>query len=308
MSNIVPDKVLLLNQTVVGKQNIIKYDLISTFKHYRNNEIMENKRYRIAVLITLCAMTCLLIIFWFLIPYCLCKTPQDYPDRVTYNTNELWTNTSLNIILVGDSLIDNPCVNFDLLGKLHNSLTKANYPDIRFKCIASGGYTIHKINQMFLPIILKYNPHGVIMFGHSDASDYFEMIRSQDEVNELRSNYQSNLTYFITSIMNKSSAHIIGIGGPEILGEGAFGLPLQWWSKDKMMNDYRDMKRNIAQRYKVNYIDIREAFLHAVKMHNPLMYCGYLTYDGEHENDRGTSLLAERFVNAIDSWIKVIKN
>ena len=70
------------------------------------------------------------------------------------------------------------------------------------------------------------------------------------------------------------------------------------------MNDYREMKRDIASRYNIPYLDIRKAFLDEIARHKPVLYCGYLTYDGEHENQRGTDLLAELFAHAIAGWLK----
>lgn len=87
-------------------------------------------------------------------------------------------------------------------------------------------------------------------------------------------------------------------------GEGAFGLPPQWWAKGQIMDEYRDMKRSIASSFNVPYLDIRKAFQEEVARHKPVLYCGYLTYDGEHENERGTELLARVYVRAIVEWMQ----
>ena len=57
------------------------------------------------------------------------------------------------------------------------------------------------------------------------------------------------------------------------------------------------MNRNIATNQKIPYVDIRAEFLSLIP---PLRgFSGCLTKDGEHENERGTIVLAYNIAKAL---------
>ena len=91
------------------------------------------------------------------------------------------------------------------------------------------------------------------------------------------------------------------MGGPYLLGEGSVGIPARFCHKTQMLNDYRDMTRMICLEYKVNFMDMRKLALAAIPFYW-VYYKGYLTVDGEHENDRGTALVAKEFSRVIKMW------
>lgn len=250
----------------------------------------------------------IVIICWFVVPFSTPECRHIYSDknRIIYHDAEVWTNHTINVAIIGDSLVANACSNFNLIGRLHSQLPSSSYPQIRYKCIADGGWRLAKIRQEIVDVLAAVpRPQGVIMYGDSDVSDVNEDFMTLDEVMATRNDYVSNLRRFIEYIQNTSSTSIIGIGGPVILGEGSFGLPIQWWGKSKMLEDYHAIKKDIVTSYNVQYIDIRQLFLDALATatSNTLLYCGYLTFDGEHENARGTSIIATALADAIKRWL-----
>ncbi len=54
----------------------------------------------------------------------------------------------------------------------------------------------------------------------------------------------------------------------------------------------------------VKYIDIRQAFLNAEGFWGKIINSGYLTKDGEHENERGTQIVANKFAEVLKGWLK----
>ena len=69
-----------------------------------------------------------------------------------------------------------------------------------------------------------------------------------------------------------------------------------------MLNRYTKINKDITKSYNLPYIDMRRAFLDAL----PFSYYGYegcLTIDGEHENERGTIIVAKLFAESLSNWL-----
>jgi hypothetical protein len=80
--------------------------------------------------------------------------------------------------------------------------------------------------------------------------------------------------------------------GPELLGEGPIGLPAKFENKTQMLDDYVAINKAVFASFGVDYLDIRKVFLDSIPSHWKF-YKGAVTQDGEHENERGTELVAE---------------
>ena len=84
------------------------------------------------------------------------------------------------------------------------------------------------------------------------------------------------------------------VAGPGVLGEGPCCLPIRKRGKTPMLDAYRALIRDTCLQSHIQYIDIREMFLHAI----PRWWCcfkGFVTKDGEHQNERGTIIVANTF-------------
>jgi hypothetical protein len=196
------------------------------------------------------------------------------------------------IALIGDSLIERSSKNNDLLGKL-NKLTS---PNISYTQYGSNGAKIATILEK-LPTVLATNPDVVILFWDSDCSDINEKTMSNKEIIQLRNNFTTNLKFVIKNVLKTGA--LMAVSGPGVLGEGPFGKPTRFWGKDTMLDDYRSIVKTVTLSYKLEYLDIRQAFLNSYPIFK-FYYKGTITKDGEHENETGTKIIANIFANFIN--------
>lgn len=73
-----------------------------------------------------------------------------------------------------------------------------------------------------------------------------------------------------------------------------------------MLNDYAIMNKNIAASFDMPYIDVRGAFQDYIPSYQ-LCYSLCVTYDGEHENERGTIIVARLFAETLNVWLSTIE-
>jgi len=159
---------------------------------------------------------------------------------------------NITIVLLGDSLVYQPCRKHHLIEKIHERLSNVTI-SVRIVNEGVNSDTISKIRDRTTEMLLRYQPDGVILFWDSDCSDYDESTMSEDEIKQLRTTYSEKLVLVSKEILNSGS--LLSISGPEVLGEGKNEV------KTSMLNDYRDMNRNISSTLRINYIDMRQAFL-----------------------------------------------
>jgi hypothetical protein len=123
----------------------------------------------------------------------------------------------------------------------------------------------------------------------------------------------------------------VAVAGPALLGEGPLFPPrnvgpLYYWGKQRMLDKYRSLTREVCTASFVPYIDVRQVnvfwlvwLLAFAPLHHfttptcshktqamedalPTMsfgYSGCLTVDGEHENARGAAVVAKLFASAL---------
>lgn len=240
------------------------------------------------------------LICWFQVPLGYCVHPYDGNPNLLYPTEEKKSNQTINIALVGDSLVLNAMIYFNLIERLHSKLPEYN---ISFASYSGNGWRISKILQVLYEDILPSKPDAVLLYWDSDVSDVFEIYESKERVAQIRAAYVDRLMKFI-SVVKASNISLIGVGGPAILGEGIFGLPVDWWAKGDMLEWYHHTTRSVATINGIPYMDARTAFLQALSpLSSHALYCGFLTWDGEHENERGTVILTDLFASAIKNWL-----
>lgn len=73
-----------------------------------------------------------------------------------------------------------------------------------------------------------------------------------------------------------------------------------------MLDDYKAMNVQAAKSAGIPYIDIRQAFLDFIPSYQ-LCYSLCVTYDGEHENERGTVIVARLFASSLSQWLSTLK-
>lgn len=101
----------------------------------------------------------------------------------------------------------------------------------------------------------------------------------------------------------------MAVGGPGVLGEGGMLFAPnegRFKNKEPMLEAYGTINKEAALRVGVPYIDIRQAFLDYIPSYQ-LCYSRCVTIDGEHENERGTVILARLFALSLSKWLSVLK-
>jgi len=136
---------------------------------------------------------------------------------------------------------------------------------------------------------------AVIIYFDSDAADVDE---SKFDLNDLRARYVWNLTEVVKTI--SKNVPLVALSGPTLCGE----LPRGTNGDDAKFEEYCAMNRRICTNYNVTYLETRELFfanLPGKWNHSH----GYLTLDGEHHNERGSSLVEDLFFDVIENdWGK----
>eukprot|EP01041_Mallomonas_annulata_P008742 gene8742-18071_t len=234
------------------------------------------------------------------------------PGAVKFS-NSIYPAKDGAVILLGDSLINEPCTNYNLIGKLQMSY---NYSFGYTNCGANGNRiedilnrlpelitNIQQITNQSSNLNFKFNinstryninsPIMLILLWDSDISDIFEWTYTPSHKRLLRLNYKLHLQTVIQELLN--TGVYISIAGPGLL---------PWYlNKKTMLEVYKQINIEVATSFNIEYIDLREAYLIARgKGHQPTVFG-----DGEHPNNYGTKIMSQMFSNSIIRW-KALQN
>ena len=80
----------------------------------------------------------------------------------------------------------------------------------------------------------------------------------------------------------------------------------RFFDKEPMLDAYTIMNKQVASSFKIPYIDVRAAFLAYVPWFQ-LCYSLCVTFDGEHENERGTKIVSKMFAQTLSEWLITYK-
>jgi len=186
---------------------------------------------------------------------------------------------SFRIVLFGDSLINVPCRDYQLVDKLRALLPTQYKYDISWsansgECVASFRGRLH---ALFGDGDEANRPDMVLMHWDSDVSDINEDAMNAQQVAETRALYERNLDFVVENL--KSNVSFFALGGPGLLGEGPLFQPKRYDGKAKMLEVYKQINERICQQHQVVYIDFRTAFQQALPWYYVLNR-GYVTTDG----------------------------
>lgn len=90
-----------------------------------------------------------------------------------------------------------------------------------------------------------------------------------------------------------------------ILGEGmkVFAPKSERFKKKEgPLKIYNKMNEDAAADLGIPFINVRKAFLKKVPFYQ-LCYKHCVTFDGEHQNDRGAIIIAKMFSDVISAWL-----
>lgn len=72
--------------------------------------------------------------------------------------------------------------------------------------------------------------------------------------------------------------------------------------KEASLKIYNSMNEDVAAHFGIPFINVRKAFLNKIPFYQ-LCYKHCVTYDGEHENERGTIIVAKLFSDVLSAWL-----
>jgi lysophospholipase L1-like esterase len=195
------------------------------------------------------------------------------------------------IVLLGDSLVHRSSEDHGLLAGIREDLER-RHPDRRFELVDAGvdGNQIADIRGRLERDVLLRRPAAVVLYWDSDVSDVDESRMMPSQVRDRRAAYERDLVDVLQRLCS-SGAHVI-VSGPTLIGEQPHGQN----PKDAQLDGYRALNRRVAARFDVRYVDTRRAFFRR----RPRL----LTEDGEHLNERGTTVVRTLFVRALDAWLR----
>ena len=206
-------------------------------------------------------------------------------------------------MLLGDSLINKPFQLFDLGGKIASLVPEYNLEITN--CGFNGAKVFAIRNVSLYECAIPATPDVVIIFFHSDASDVDLASMQTTIVSDLDMNYRINLGVVIDVLQKDGS--LVALSSTGVLSETHAAL-FQPNTQDRFHNKWPIMRRytginlDVAAEFGIPFINIRQAFLDYVPWYQ-LCYAWCVTYDGEHENERGTKIVAKLFASTINDML-----
>lgn len=230
-----------------------------------------------------------------------------YPSFSQYMKNRTMKNPSngsfpqvFSVLLYGDSLIEFPTEDNDLLHRIYQKLSyNQSLYTVQLTSVGKGGDRSDDLLAK-LPIAMSGGPYdAAILYWDSDVSDQsFEDLMHPSTQHTFKENVRS----IISQIRDVYNVTYLALSGPELLGEGPFYLKPQFRYKQAMLDLYRGMNQEVCKDYAVPYINYRRACLQSI----PLYWWfdqGILTKDGEHPNDHGAEFMSTFLSKMINKWM-----
>jgi len=209
-------------------------------------------------------------------------------------------SSAKTVMLIGDSLLNRPFQRFGSAGMLQRRLS--DYPLV-FWNEAQDGSQIASSYSRLGPALSEHNPQAVVLLWDSDASDVDESVLTADEVTTLRANYMTTLRVFCNTTLSYPSVEYMVMSGPVVYGsEGTLARPERFNDKSDVYDEYREMNKQVASEFGVDYIDARSNFLSAVPFYWQF-YKWWVSIDGEHFNYRGTIIWTNLLADRLESWL-----
>ncbi len=205
------------------------------------------------------------------------------------STNNLQENDV--IVFLGDS-ITAAGVNPDGYVTLTAEGIKNAYPDLGVKVIGAGigGHKVPDCQERLDRDVLQKNPTIVVIY--IGINDVWHWNRDQGTPIDV---FETGLQDMISKI-NDTGARII-LCTPTVIGEKTDGSN----EYDKMLEDYSNVSRKVAQETGSQMLDLRKGFMDYLKENNSEnLKKGILTTDTVHLNKTGNKVLASLMLDALN--------
>jgi hypothetical protein len=211
------------------------------------------------------------------------KTYNDVYPLLSHNFG--WNNNKeLNIMIIGDQLIEHPIKEYDLINKIKYVLPTM---PLNIKTHVINQIKINDILMSCEKWLLDDKPDIIFLFIESDITNITFDYNNINEIKSLYSQYNYNLHHLMAKLA-LNTQHVILLG-PSNLGDGNWfeSLNNNIYNKKSIANLYKKVNERKGNKYENSvYIDIGNQLSQKVPWWWGLYY-GYVTTDGERVNKRG---------------------
>jgi len=204
------------------------------------------------------------------------------------------------VVFVGDSLVNRSEQDHGLLSRVRRALERS-HAGTALDLVNAGvnGDCIADIRARLAEDVLALRPAAVVLYWDSDAADVEDAKESPAQSRALRAAYERNLDAVLATL-REATPHVI-VSGPTLLGERPRGRN----PKDHVLDAYAEVNRRLCHAHQAVWVDTRQAafqWLHE-NARAQERESGLLTEDGEHLNQTGTDLVADRMASALGHWL-----
>lgn len=195
------------------------------------------------------------------------------------------------IVFFGDSITELGVKPGGYVSIIRDSI-ESRYSSLNIKTIGAGisGHKVPDLQARLERDVLSKKPNKVFIYiGINDVWHYDLGIGGTP-----KDQFEIGLKQIITKI-RQNNAEVI-LCTPSVVGEKHDGSN----KLDKMLDEYSEISREIADEMDITLCDLRKHFLEYEKQHNTdNIIEGILTYDGVHLSDAGNKLVAEKFLEVL---------
>ena len=207
-------------------------------------------------------------------------------------------NENDTIVFLGDSITAQALGPDGYITLTSQALAKA-YPDLNIQVVGAGrgGHKVPDCQKRLDHDVLQKNPTIVMIYiGINDVWHWTHpKVVARGKKGTTPEAFESGLKDMIKRI-NGVGARVI-LCTPSVIGEKHDGSN----PNDKMLDQYSDISRKVAQETGSQLLDLRKEFLMYLKEHNPKnAEKGILTKDSVHMNEAGNRFLCEQVLDALN--------
>jgi lysophospholipase L1-like esterase len=202
------------------------------------------------------------------------------------------------IVFLGDSITASGVQEGGYITLASQTIAKM-YPDLNVELIGAGrgGHRVPDCQKRLDRDVIKKNPTIVFIYiGINDVWHWtLPVAVARGKKGSTPEQFENGLRSMVKRI-NDAGARVI-LCTPTVIGEKYDGSN----PDDKMLDDYSDISRKIAQETGSQLVDLRKEIIAYLKKNNPEnVEKGILTGDSVHMNEAGNRFLAKQVLQALN--------
>ncbi len=211
-----------------------------------------------------------------------------------HQVNETVGQQSATVVFLGDSITESAVGDNGYITRLNQVLNKDGKNGFQLIGAGISGNKVPDLQQRLDKDVLSRNPALVVIY--IGINDVWHSLSGKGTPAD---QYRNGLVDIIRRIQEKGAQVILCT--PSVIGEQTDGgNPL-----DAKLEEYAAISREVAAATAVRLVDLRQLFLHELKIVNPGNDPkGHLTTDGVHLNDAGNEFVQECLAGPIRSTLQ----